>query len=148
MTPADRDAVVAQAELWLGTRWHHNARVLGAGVDCGQLLIAAYVGAGLVEDFSVGQYASSFMFHRKDEHFLGWVQRHMDEVEQPSRADVAMWRFGHVFSHGAIVVDWPKIIHAHKPEGRVTYGDATKGVLLMNGTKRREVRFFTLRSKK
>src|SRR5690349_11447583 len=42
--PPWRARLLDEARTWLLTPWHHNARVRGAGVDCGQLLIACYVG--------------------------------------------------------------------------------------------------------
>jgi cell wall-associated NlpC family hydrolase len=45
-------------------------------------------------------------------------------------ADFIVFKFGRTFSHGAIVVDWPLIIHAYIPHG-VTLTDAlTDGQLI------------------
>lgn len=46
-----RLAVIESAKAWLGTPWHHMARVRGAGVDCAQLLMATYSDAGVIEPF-------------------------------------------------------------------------------------------------
>lgn len=144
MKQEHRDEIIKQAELWLGTRWHHNACRLGAGVDCGRFLIAVYVAAGLIEEFDVGQYAPDFMMHRAEERFLGWVMKHTDEVDVPQRGDVAMWKFGKCFAHGAIVIEWPRVIHSYRHEGKVTRSDASKGRLAFNGAHPREVRFFSI----
>src|SRR5262249_43477037 len=50
MTELDprRAAVVAEAESWIGTPFHHAARVKGAGVDCLMLLAEVYERAGIV----------------------------------------------------------------------------------------------------
>jgi cell wall-associated NlpC family hydrolase len=133
-----RDDIVAQARTWLGTHWHHNARVKGAGVDCGQFIIAAYIDAGLVADFATGQYPADWMLHQSDERFLGWVTMYLDEVKAPLPGDVAVWKYGMCYSHGAIVLDWPQIIHSYRREGGVVVGDATKGEVA------REVRFFSI----
>ncbi len=42
-----RAAVVAAARGWLGTRWQHQGRVRGVGVDCVGLVIEAAVEAGV-----------------------------------------------------------------------------------------------------
>lgn len=148
MTPEQRQSIIAEAETWLRTPWHHNARVRGAGVDCGQLCIAAYVGSGLVPDFQTGTYSPDFMMHKHEERFLAFVTQYLDEVEKPEPGDVAVWKFAKCFAHGAIVVDWPRIIHAHRPERMVVYGDATQGPLARTGkglfAARREVRFFSI----
>jgi len=143
-----RDRIITAARSWLGTRWHHNARVKGAGVDCGQFLIACYIEAGLVADFETGQYPADWMIHQDGERFLGWVLQYLDEVAAPLPGDVAVWKYGLCYSHGAIVVDWPQIIHAYRREAGVVLGDATKGEVAREhqpggGSEPREVRFFS-----
>jgi cell wall-associated NlpC family hydrolase len=65
-------------------------------------------------------------------------------------ADIALWRFGRCFSHGAIVVDWPIVIHAYLGRGCVLE-DAAKAEWLSRigegrdaQPKPRPVKFFTL----
>lgn len=140
-----RNELVDEAKTWLRTPWHHNARVKGAGVDCGQLIIACYVKAGLIEDFSAGQYSPDWMLHRSEERYLSFVLQHLDEVETPLPGDLAVWKFGRCFSHGGLVVDWPNIIHAWRPTGSVSWGSADKGSLLyIHGRVRRPVKFFSI----
>src|SRR5260370_9302840 len=43
-----RAAVVQEAESWIGTPFHHAARVKGAGVDCLMLLAEVYQHPGVV----------------------------------------------------------------------------------------------------
>lgn len=133
-----RDDVVTEAESWLRTPWHHMARVKGAGVDCAQFLIGVYVNAGLVESFETEVYPKDWMMHRSEERFLEYVERHMDRVDTPMRGDSAIWTYGRCFSHGCIVIDYPKVIHAYRKERGVVYGDATKGEFLG-----RDVLFYT-----
>lgn len=140
-----RARLLDEARTWLLTPWHHNARVRGAGVDCGQLLIACYVGAGLVPDFDTGPYAMDWMLHRDQEVYLSWVTRHLDEVEHPGPGDVATWQVGRCFSHGALVVQWPSVIHAYRPARSVCLGDATRGALASRRDgSARPVRFFSI----
>jgi cell wall-associated NlpC family hydrolase len=134
-----RDAVLQEAKGWLKTRWHHNARIKGAGVDCGQYVIAAYVGSGLVPDFATGEYPADWMMHRSEERYLEFVEAHLDRVAAPQPADVAVWKVGRCFAHGAIVVDWPIVLHAYRKERGVVYGDGTKGEFAG-----RPVRFYSI----
>jgi cell wall-associated NlpC family hydrolase len=134
-----RIRVVEEAEKWLATPWMHNQGILGAGVDCARFLKAVYVGAGLVEDFDLGPYSSDFMLHRSEELFLAGIDRHMVRTGTPMPGDVAIWKFGHCYSHGGIVVAWPIIIHAYARERCVTWGDASKPELA-----HREPLFYTL----
>lgn len=144
-----RAAILREAESFLGTPWHHEARVKGAGVDCGQLIIACYIASGLVPHFETGSYPADWMLHRSEERYLGWVEQYLDPVDVPGPGDVAAWKYGHCFSHGAIVVEWPRILHAYRRERGVVWGDGTKGELAREhlkdgGSAPREVRFYSI----
>lgn len=130
MTEAElRAAVVDAARGWLGTPWHHMARVRGAGVDCAQLLMATYSDAGLITPFQHDPYPPDWMLHRDEERLLGIVQQYADEVDVPRPGDIVLFRFGRCFAHGGIVVEWPLVIHAYRVEREVVWGDATQGLL-------------------
>lgn len=123
-----RRAVLAEAMSWLGTPYHHKARVKGAGVDCAQILIAVYAACGVIPAFDPGDYPPDWMLHREEERYLGWVQRFAVEVEQPQPGDVVLYRVGRCYAHGGIVVAWPTILHAFRREG-VVLADGTQGFL-------------------
>lgn len=132
-----RLAVIESAKAWLGTPWHHMARVRGAGVDCAQLLMATFSDAGVIEPFEFEPYPEDWMLHRSEERLLQIVERYADEVARPLPGDVALFQFGRCHAHGAIVVEWPLIIHAYRVEREVVWGDASQGLLAG-----RDVRFF------
>jgi cell wall-associated NlpC family hydrolase len=126
----ERLNVVESSRRWLGTPYHHRASVLGAGVDCAQLVLEAFVGAGLEERFDPGEYNRDWHLHRSEERYLEFVERYMTWVDQSygedklslrpktfvcKPADVLMFRVGRTFSHAAIVTRWPYIIHAYFP---------------------------------
>jgi cell wall-associated NlpC family hydrolase len=49
--------VVAQARTWIGTPFHHQARLKGVGVDCAGLVIGVARDLGLVQqEFDVTSY--------------------------------------------------------------------------------------------
>jgi len=111
-----RQAVVKEALSWCGTPYEHRARVKGAGVDCGQLLIAVYSACGLSPDFDPGDYPADWMLHRDEERYLGWVRKFAMPTDAPKPGDIVVWRFGRCVSHGGIVTDWPTIVHAYRQE--------------------------------
>lgn len=129
----ERAAVVAQARRWTGTPYHHRAHVLGGGVDCARLILEAFAGAGLEDHFDPGQYSPDWHLHRSEEKYAEVVESYMaridfNELPLESRdfntlvflpGDVLMFRVGRTFSHGAIVTDWPFIIHAYFPSKMV-----------------------------
>jgi cell wall-associated NlpC family hydrolase len=101
---AQRLAVQSEALSWLKTPFHHGARIKGAGVDCAQLLIGVYSGCGLIPPIDTGPYPPDWHMHREEERFLGWVQKYAHKVDQGRLGDMALYRFGRCFSHGAIII--------------------------------------------
>lgn len=111
---AQRAAVIAEAERWLGTPYHSNGDVIGAGVDCGMLLVRAFCDTGVVPMFDPRPYPAQWALHRNEEIYLNLVLRFGTEFEGPPKpADVVLFKFGRCWAHGAIVIKWPKIIHAN-----------------------------------
>lgn len=118
----ERAAVVAEACTWLGTRWIHEARDKGHGVDCGQLLAAVYEAAGIIGPVKIESYPREWALHRSDEKFLGYVELMAKKVEgrDPLPGDIVLFKYGRCLSHAGIVLEWPVIIHAYVTTGRVT----------------------------
>lgn len=116
-----QEKVLAEVRSWLGTPWHHEGAVKGAGVDCAMLLLRVFVEVGAIPEFDPRPYPIDHMMHSGDERFLGWLNHHADEVTdgEPQVADVIVYKVGRCYSHGAIVVQWPHIIHAFRDERAV-----------------------------
>jgi len=140
---AQRVALVKEARRWNATRFHHRAAKLGHGVDCAHLLLEAHVGAGLAERIKIDFYPCDWHMHRDEEKFLGYVERLLNRVdpedgearldERPDfyarPGNVLLWRYGRTFSHGAIVTEWPRIIHASFPAQCVLEESVMGGIL-------------------
>lgn len=127
-----RQRVVAEAEGWIGTPYHHMGRVKGAGVDCLTLLAEVYERAGIVGHVEVPFYRPDFFAHGDEERYLAGLLGHGHEVAAPLPGDVALFRYERVFGHSAIVVEWPRLIHAinrRRPPRGVQMVDATQGLL-------------------
>jgi cell wall-associated NlpC family hydrolase len=134
---SQRSLVIAEAETWLRTPYHHMGRVKGGGTDCLMLLAEAYEAAGVIPHFDVPFYPPDWNLHRAAERYLEGVMRYAREIGgPPKRGDVAVFKFGRCFAHGAIVVAWPRLIHAWHNTG-VVYVDADQPPLTG-----RPVRFF------
>ncbi|HJU15707.1 MAG TPA: hydrolase [Stellaceae bacterium] len=135
-----RAAIVAEAESWLRTPFHHEARVKGAGVDCLMLLAEIYERAGLVPHIDPPHYPPDWHIHRDAERYLDGLSGYAREIAGPPEpGDVALFRYGRCFSHGAIVVAWPRLIHANFLARAVAWGDADTAPLAG-----RAVKFFTV----
>ena len=121
---AQRQAVIQEAVSWLGTPYHHAARVKGAGVDCGQILALVYEAAGITPEIVPDDYPHDWHMHRSEERYLATVERWAHKIDGPPEpGDIALFRIGRCISHGAIVVSWPTVIHAVLKGGGVVFGD-------------------------
>lgn len=102
MTP-QQDVIVAAAQRWLGTPYHHAADVLGVGVDCAMLIVRVYCDLGLAPAIDPRPYPRDWHLHRSEERFLGWIKQYAEPVDVPAAGDVALFRYGRCVSHGGIV---------------------------------------------
>ncbi|MGD0826569.1 MAG: hypothetical protein ABSA09_00575 [Desulfobaccales bacterium] len=136
---AQRQAVLAEAESWIGTPFHHQGRVKGSqgGVDCAMLLLEVFLAAGVIDLKVVSSqlpvaskgngkklgtgnwkletlnYSQQWHLHRAEEKYLEMIRALGGrEISNPLHGDIAVWKIGRAFSHAAIVLLWPCIIHA------------------------------------
>jgi cell wall-associated NlpC family hydrolase len=92
-------------------------RVKGGGTDCLMFLAEVYERAGIMEHVEVPYYRPDFMNHQGEERYLEGVMARSKEVASPQPADIALFKWGRVYAHAGIVVDWPKMIHAFSGHG-------------------------------
>lgn len=153
MQVAERQRVVSVARSWLGTPYHTGGRVKGpqGGIDCLTLLAEVFTEAGLVPRIPIPYYPADWHLHRSVERYLEGLLKYTLEIEGPPQpGDIALWKFGRCFSHGAIVIAWPQVIHAYVGSA-VKYENAETAEWLKcigEGSERgkpRPVRFFSVR---
>jgi len=138
-----RAAIVREAISWELTPYHHRARLKGVGADCAMYPLEVYRACGFIApDVDPPHYSPQWMQHRDEEEFLAWVRRFAREIDrdQVAPGDFAIWKFGRCFSHGAIIIEMPEVIHAVIKGGGVVRGNADRDIDLVS----REVKFFTL----
>jgi cell wall-associated NlpC family hydrolase len=138
-TPAQREQVVRAAKEWIGTPYHPHAKLKGGGVDCAMFPIAVYQECGLLPaDYVPPYYSPQWHLHRSEELYLQEIDRFCVEIAGPPQpGDFMVYRFGRTFSHGAIVVAWPQIIHSYVDHGVILSDGAADGALVS-----RECKFF------
>lgn len=133
MTPAREAAVVAEAMTWLKTPFHHRARAKRCGVDCANFLVAVFGHVGVVPaDLDLGHYAPDWHLHHDEPRFLSTLKQYADPLppgETPRPGDIAMFEYGRHAAHGAIVTQWPQVIHAWAQARMVVLSDADSGPL-------------------
>jgi cell wall-associated NlpC family hydrolase len=116
-----QDQVLAEARTWLGTPWHHEGDVKGAGVDCAMLLVRVFAAVGAIPAIDPRPYPMDHMLHSGAERFMGWLAQYANPADNaaPHPADVVVYKVGRCYSHGAIVLEWPMVIHAFRDEHAV-----------------------------
>jgi cell wall-associated NlpC family hydrolase len=112
----DRKRFVDCALSWLGTPYHHMASLKGIGVDCATLLVCSAKEAGLIpQNFSAGNYTPQWNLNRTAQTYLATIGKVCVEVPPPPRSgDIVVFKFGRVFAHGGIVIEWPRFVHAYQ----------------------------------
>jgi cell wall-associated NlpC family hydrolase len=114
MISPERSRIITVARSWLGTPYHTGGRLKGAGVDCLTLLVEVFAEAGVVPRIDVPYYPHDWHLHHGEERYQKGLLRYAREIDTvPEPGDIALWKFGRCFSHGAIVMNWPIIIHAY-----------------------------------
>ena len=120
-----RALVVAEALSWDRTPYHHAGRIKGVGVDCAMLPAEVYKVAGLPH-LQPPEYSLDWHLNREEERLKDWVDRFAVQLPAgwlPQPADLVLYRFGRCYSHTAIVIAWPRVIHAVRQYGQVMQDD-------------------------
>lgn len=130
-----RKLVVEQARTWLGTPYQSNQGCKGVGVDCAWILLRVYTECCLIEAFQPPPYKGALARMREGELFYrNMIERFAVEVQRPAEpGDIVLFRIplfarrdGHLMTratHGAIVTEWPRVVHAYQPACRVVESD-------------------------
>ena len=130
---AARAAIIKEALEFVGTPYHHHGRVKGVGIDCAMLPAECYRNVGLIPHLDP-EYSPQWMMHHDEEAYLDWVRPYAREItfEELQPGDLAMWKFGRTYSHSAIVIEPPTVIHAMRRAGAVVLADMTNDADLIN----------------
>ena len=145
---AIRAAIVAEALSWEMTPYHAHARIKGVGVDCAQLPIAIFAAIGAVPKDYSPTYSQEWMNHRDEELYLDEIRRFAREIPESELkpGDLIIWKFGRTFSHSAVLIEAPIVIHAVLKGGFVLRADMDRDTDLELPTRPR--RCFTVFAKR
>lgn len=136
--------IVTEARSWIGTPFHHQGRVKGAGCDCIGMVLGTLHNAGArsrvpdgsgnvmpFTDFDRTDYSpdpnSERLKHTLDQHL---IRVPLDSI---SAGDVLLFKIIQLPQHVGIVGDHPSgglsLIHAYSPAGKVVEEMLAKGWL-------------------
>ena len=103
-----RDEFIAEARRWLGTRWRHQGRMLGKGVDCAGVLTQTARAVGPLPAETIDQLEAEIHgYGRKPQADLirrvceKYMRRMPTAEAQPG--DIALMRFGSEPQHLGIL---------------------------------------------
>jgi cell wall-associated NlpC family hydrolase len=131
-----RKAVVSEALTWQGTPYHHQSALKGVGADCGLFPIAVYRSIGLLNDFQVPEYSPQWFMHRQEELYLEYAHKlGAADTEELLPGNFLIFKIGRTFSHGAIIVNWPHVIHSMAPRGVILSDAERESVLIRKAYK-------------
>lgn len=111
----DRPTIIATARTWLGTRFHHQGRLKGVGVDCVGVIIGVAHELG-ISDFDVTGYG-----HRPDSRELEMLcheKMAAIPIGHARPADVLLFNIEGQPQHLAFMTD-AGMLHAYAPLRRV-----------------------------
>jgi cell wall-associated NlpC family hydrolase len=134
-----RQMVIDESRSWLRTPFRMNANVKGAGVDCGRFLVSVYGAAGLAVPEELDHWPVDWAHHAlaAADPYVKIILDYTSEITNPKPGDFCLTRMGRAFSHSAIIIDLPVIIHCTEAHG-VVYGNITQYPF-----ERRPIRYFT-----
>ena len=120
-----QEQIVNHARTWLGTPFHHQARLKGVGCDCLGLVVGVVDELGLKD--KNGQLLAGYdeIAYSKEPDGAYLTQKLTDlleEVQEPQAGDLALFSVRDNPQHLAILTDyegWLGMIHAYAPARRV-----------------------------
>jgi len=128
----------------VGSPYQHMGQTPEVGFDCATLLIEVFARAGIIRKFRPEFYPEDFWMHSSEERYLRVVEQYAHKVEEPRApltGDILLYRWhkvecrhgkcvcGRPISHGAIVVNFPHVVHAWKDDHLVEIVDTGRAPL-------------------
>lgn len=119
-----RDDIVALARSWVGTPYHHQASVRGAGCDCLGVVRGVYCELLGVELSQVPPYSRDWAEARREETLLVGAATYLEPVTPAKAADagdVVVFRLTRhaMAKHAAILTTPDTMVHAQEKVGCV-----------------------------
>jgi hypothetical protein len=133
-----RAEVVRVAREWKDTPFQHSQRIKGIAADCETFICGVYEEAGVFVARDIPFIPAQWFLHTKEELYLNYLSKYASEYfytfrrdeEKPQPGDIICVKHRWVYSHGAIVVEWPNVIHCHPP--RVAISDVFSNPVFVN----------------
>ena len=109
------ERIVAEAMTWIGTPYHHQACVKGAGVDCAMLIVGVARNIGLEVLNIPTNYSPQWHIHQDDPWLIRVIESYgckQVPIEETKPGHIICFKVGRTFGHLGIMVDDTTFIHA------------------------------------
>lgn len=116
----ERNAIIKEALSWKGTKYHPEARIKGAGCDCGTFILQSFENVGLIKHIDLPHYPFDIACNCAVPTYLMKIKEFCKEVKRAAiPGDIIVYKFegSLVPHHAAIVVDDEYIIHSWVRQG-------------------------------
>lgn len=112
-----KQAIVDETLTWVGTPYHHQARVKGVGVDCAQLIAGVAEGAGIRQNIVIPvNYSPEWHVHNRHEWMLEIMEqmgcKRLPPDQIPTPGDIVAFKVGRAHGHLGILVSSTEFVHA------------------------------------
>lgn len=128
MKPFMRAALIAEARTWLGTPWHHQAAVRGAGCDCiGFVRGAAEPFIGRIDQPM--DYAATWPLYRSEERLRDAFAARATEIPfaEALPGDILLFGAGRGPAHHCgFLSDDNRLLHCYREAGAVVEQDLSE----------------------
>jgi NlpC/P60 family putative phage cell wall peptidase len=120
-----QEQIITTARTWLGTPFHHQARLKGVGCDCLGLVVGVVDELGLKDRNGQSLAGYDEIAYSKEPDGAYLTQKLtdlLDEVQEPQAGDLALFSVRDNPQHLAILTDYEGtlgMIHAYAPARRV-----------------------------
>lgn len=115
-----RADVIAEARRWIGTRWSHQGRKFGVGVDCIGLCHEVARVLGLASGVNV---PATYERTPSNNQILRGCDRHLIRIQRPALGCLVVMRFQGEPIHMGLIGDYPlggfSLIHAYAKARKV-----------------------------
>lgn len=108
-----KEQIITTARDWLGTPYHHQARVKRVGVDCIGLVIGVCWELGLI-DFDYNNYDRT----PDSTMMMELINNHCTPTDTPEEGDLLVFRIRKNPQHCGLMTDIG-VIHAYQSAGKV-----------------------------
>ena len=116
----EREKVIQEAKTWLKTPYVPEARVKGAGTDCGQFLLGVFENAGLIPHIEIPHYPVDIAANCAVPMYLNKIKEFCTLTnDEALPGDIIVYKFpgSKVPHHAAILYSDEYIIHSHVKTG-------------------------------